>query len=329
MLITRRRWLVHAAALATVGGCARQAGMEPWPTRPVRLVVPFGAGSSTDLAARLFAPLLASRWGQSVVVDNRPGGDGVTGAQAFVTARDPHALLFSPMGIVTTSPLLHARMPFDPQRDLVPIAGAVRPNIAIAAARSLGAASLHELVARVREQPGAYLWAATPGLPTLVFRGFLKLERLDMRHVMYRDVAPAVRDLDAGRVHVMVAAVPTLTPALSTGAARLLAVTTSRRAEAWPDVPTTREAGYPALLVEGPFGLFGWRDMPPALRQRIAADVREATRDAELTARLRKAGFVVEPSTPEGFADALSAQRRQVDGLARLVGLSRPGEEAR
>jgi tripartite-type tricarboxylate transporter receptor subunit TctC len=326
MLVTRRRWLVHAAGLASLGGCARQDGTGSWPTRPVRLVVPFGAGSSADLAARLFAPLLAVRWGQPVVVDNRPGGDGVAGAQSFVTGRDPHALLFSPMGVVTTSPLLHARLPFDPQRDLVPIAAAVRPNIAIAAARALGAASLHELVARVRAQPGAYLWAATPGLPTLVFRGFLKLETLDMRHVMYRDVAPAVRDLDAGRVHVMVAAVPTLTPALGTGAARLLAVTTSTRARAWPDVPTTREAGYPALTVEGPFGLFGWRDMPLSLRQRIAGDVRDASTDADLAARLSRAGFVVDASTPEAFAEALSAQRRQVDGLARLVGLARPGE---
>ncbi|BCS35066.1 hypothetical protein TBR22_A42920 [Luteitalea sp. TBR-22] len=326
---TRRRFVLQTVGLTTLAGCARQAGQAAWPTGPVRLVVPFGAGTSADLAARVFAPRLASRWQQSVVVDNRPGGDGVAGAQTFVEARDPNALFFSPMGIVTTSAWLHGRLPFDPDADLVPIAAAVRPNIAIAAASSLGASSLSALVALVRDHADDYVWSATPGLPTLVFRGFLKVEALAMRHVAYRDIAPAVRDLDAGRLHLLVAAIPTLTPALTSGGARLLAVTTSTRARSWPDVPTTGEAGYPALTVEGPFGLFGGRGMPAALRQRIAADVRAASTDPELTARLTRAGFAIEASTPEAFEAALAAQRRQVDGLARLVGLSRPEEPTR
>src|SRR5262245_1651176 len=159
-------------ALILVGGCARSQGPSAWPSRPVRIIVPYGAGVSSDLAARLFAPLLAERWHRPVVVDNRPGGDGVAGVQAFVAADDQHTSLFAPMGVVTSYPLTHDRLPFDPARDLVPIAAAGRPAIGVAVAAAVQAGSLPDLVARVRDRPGAYLWAATPGLPELVFRAF-------------------------------------------------------------------------------------------------------------------------------------------------------------
>lgn len=275
------RSVLMAVAVGLGAACAwtPSARQEEWPIRPVRVIVPFGAGTSSDLVARLFAPLLAERWQRSVVVDNRPGGDGVAGAQAFVGANDQHALLFAPSGLVTTNPLLHERLPYDPVRDLVPIAAAVRPSIGIAAAKSAQAGSLSELVALARRRPNAYLWAATPGLPELVFRAFLALEQLQMKHVAYRDIASAVHDFSTGRIHLMVAALPTMSSPLETGAARLLAVTNSARVLAAPDVPTAKEAGYPALTVDGLFGFFGWREMSVDLRDRIAADIRHAAED--------------------------------------------------
>ena len=111
--------------------CARGDRHEPWPTQPVRLIVPFGAGTSTDLIARLLAPLLAEKWRRPVVVDNRPGGDGVAGTLAFVAAGDRHTLLFGATGLVTTNPLLHDRLPFDPRVDLVPICAVGRPSSAM------------------------------------------------------------------------------------------------------------------------------------------------------------------------------------------------------
>ena len=174
----RSRFTAIAFALGIACACTGRAGPGEWPIKPVRLIVPFGAGASSDLAARLFAPRLAERWRRSVVVDNRPGGDAVAGVQAFVAANDHHTLLFAPTGVVTTTPLLHDRLPYDPVGDLVPIAAAGRPSIGIAAASSAPIHSLAELVALVRRRPGEYLWAATPGLPELVFRAFLELEQL-------------------------------------------------------------------------------------------------------------------------------------------------------
>src|SRR5690554_5582540 len=111
------RVVLLAVAIATAISCA-QGAMGEWPTRPVKVIVPFGPGSGADLVARLLAPRLSERWGQPVVVDNRPGADGVAGVQAFVSARDAHTLLYTPAGQVTLSPLLHDPMPFDPGRDL-------------------------------------------------------------------------------------------------------------------------------------------------------------------------------------------------------------------
>lgn len=319
--------LAGASLLAIIAACGQTAQSGEWPTGPVRLIVPFGAGTSSDLAARLFAPLLAARWHHAVVVDNRPGGDGVIGAQVFVSARDRNMLLFAPTGLVTTNPLLHDDLPYDPARDLVPIVAAGRPSIGIAAAASIGVTTLAGLVALVRPHPGQYIWAGTPGLPELVFRGFLKLEQLDMKHVGYRDIAVAVQDLRAGRVHVMIAAVPTLSPALQGGAARLLAVTNSSGNGAASAVPTAGDAGYPALTVDGLFGFWGWRGMSAELRERIAEEVRAAAADRNLTSRLARVGFVVEAGTPAQFAEAVTAQREQVARIARMVGLTSPHRE--
>jgi tripartite-type tricarboxylate transporter receptor subunit TctC len=320
--------LLTAAAVLAICGCSAAPHSRQWPSGPVRLIVPFGAGTSSDVAARLFAPLLAARWGHAVVVDNRPGGDGVVGAQAFVSARDGNTLLFAPTGLVTTNPLLHDDLPYDPAKDLVPIVSAGRPSIGIAAGASLGVTTLAELVARVRAHPGRYIWAGTPGLPELVFRGFIKLEQLDMKHVFYRDIAVGVQDLRAGRVHVMIAAVPTLSPALQQGAA-LLAVTSTAAAVVGSHVPTAGDAGYPALTVDGLFGFWGWRGMPPDLRDRIAEDVRAAATDANLTSRLARVGFLVEAGTPAQFADAVAAQGAQVARIARIVGMNPSRREQR
>src|SRR5918997_251218 len=122
--------VVLAIGVGVTAACRYEATVE-WPTRPITIVVPFGPGSGTDLVARLLAPRLAERWRQPVMIDNRPGADGIVGVQAFVSATDRHTLLFTPAGQVTLSPLLHDRLPFDPARDLVPTAAVVTPSIGI------------------------------------------------------------------------------------------------------------------------------------------------------------------------------------------------------
>ena len=160
-----------------------------------------------------------------------------------------------------------------------------------------------------------------------MFRAFLELEHLRMKHVAYRDSTSAMHDFHAGRLDLLVASVPTLSPALESGAARLLAIMNSARAAGAADVPTAREAGYPTLTVDGGLGFFGWRDMPADLRQRIASDIRHAADDPAIVAKLATMGFVVGTGTPEEFVRMMEKQRDQVAEIARIVGLKRPGEE--
>jgi tripartite-type tricarboxylate transporter receptor subunit TctC len=321
---------VLAIAFLTAGpACSRDAGSRHWPTRPVTVIVPFGPGSGTDLVVRLLAPRLSERWRQPVVVDNRPGADGIVGVQTFVSARDGHTLLFTPGGQVTLSPLLHDQVPFDPVRDLVPTAAVVTPSIGIAVTGGLEISSLAELVALVRQEPGRFLWAAPPGLPEVIFKAFLALERLEMKHVPYRDLSMAVRDLAAGRIQVGIFAVPSMISQVQSGAARLLAVTSRVRIAAAPDVFTAEEAGYPALSADGRWGFYGWRDIPETLRDRIAEDVRQVLDDKTIAARLVAMGLTVAPGDAEEFGRALEQQRSQVHEIARIIGLTPPARERR
>ena len=146
-----------------------------------------------------------------------------------------------------------------------------------------------------------------------------------MKHVAYRDVTSAVHDFNAGRLDIMVAAVPTLSPAVESGAGRFLAAMNSARAAATPDLPTAREAGYPSLTVDSAMGFFGWREMPADLRQRIAADVRDAAGDPVIVSRLAAMGFRVGAGTTEDFVRLVETQQEQVAQIARIVGLKPPG----
>jgi tripartite-type tricarboxylate transporter receptor subunit TctC len=315
-----------AIGLATACGCGPSASSSEWPTRPVKVIVPFGAGSGADVVARLLAPRLSERWRQPVVIDNRPGADGIVGVQAFAAATDHHTLLFTPAGQVTLSPLLHERLPFDPVADLVPIAAVVNPAIGIATTNR-GATSLADLVSRARQEPDRLMWAAVPGLPEVIFKAFLATEKLQMKHVPYRDMSVAVQDLGAERIDVLVGSVPTLSPLLQSGRTRLLAVTTSARIAAAPEVPTTTEAGYPALSADGKWGFYGWRDIPGALREKISQDIRLAVDDPALIAKLSNMGMTVAPATAEEFTRAIDHHREQLREMVRLVGLKPPSSE--
>ena len=139
----------------------------------------------------------------------------------------------------------------------------INPSIGIAVAKNVHVASLPDLARLARQQPDGYLWAGVPGLPEIIFKAFLALEDVRVKHVRYRDQSVALQDLGAGRIHVMVASVATLSPVLQSGAARLLVVATRALGlPAAPNVPTTTEAGYPLLSAEGRWGFYGWRDMP-------------------------------------------------------------------
>ena len=292
-----------------------QPQSEDWPQRTVRIVLPLPAGGGTDLAARLFAERLSSRWRQAVIVDNRPGADGIAGVSNFVAARDGHTLLFSFAGPISINPLVHAKLPYDPVRDLVPIASAVDNFFAIAASTSLNVDSLQAFVDLARRQPGKLNWAATAGLPQYIFAALQRSAGIEVTEVSYRDFAPALQDLGEGRVDILVTAPSVLMPQVKAGKARILMVTNRQRSPLVPDAPTAIEAGYPELLFEGVVGFYGWRGMPEALRDRISHDVLAAARDETMVSRLRDVGVMVRAESPAAFSAAIEQQSIKVRSL--------------
>ena len=240
----------------------------------MRLIIPLPPGSGTDIAGRMLAERLAERWGQPVVVENRQGADGIPAVTSFLAARDNHTLLFSFAGVVTMNTLLHDHLPYDPRHDLVPVVPVLDAFLGVSATASLNVATLADLVRVARAQPGKINWAATPGLPYYILLALQRSAGLDMVQVSYRDFAPAYQDLAQGRLHVAATGVQTLVPHHQAGTARLLIVTNRERTPQVPDVPTAAEAGFPDLTFEGTIGIFGWRDIPSDISERIASDVR-------------------------------------------------------
>jgi tripartite-type tricarboxylate transporter receptor subunit TctC len=313
-----------AMAVAVLGAAARLTPAafadEAWPTRPVKFILTLGPGSGTDIGARLLADRLAQRWGQPVVVENRPGGDGIVAINAFVSAHDDHQLLFSPTSSFTAHPFLHDHLPYQPS-DLAPIARVSNTVIAISAPSSLNVNSLDQLMAMARAESGKLNWAGLTGALDFIFAGWLKQEGLDITKVAYKNPVDAANDVAGGRVQVYESALAIVRPQLQSGKIKLLAVTNTARAPSEPNVPTVEEAGQPALTIDGLVGLFGPNDMPMTLRRRIAADI-GAVADNTIKERLIATGQLLNVGGPDEFQKSIEAQRAQVAAFAKELGIA-------
>jgi tripartite-type tricarboxylate transporter receptor subunit TctC len=318
----RLRYLFALAlALIAVAAVTLVASAETkWPTRPVRFILTLGAGSGSDIGARLLADRLSPRWGQPVVVENRPGGDAIVAINAFVSAHDDHVLLFAPSSSFTAHPFLHDNLPYQPS-DLVPITRVSNTIITISVPASLNVNSLKDLAAMARAEPGKLNWAGVTGALDFVFAGWLKQEGLNINKVPYRNPVDAANDLAEGRVQVYEAALAIVRPQLESGKIKLLAVTNSVRAPTQPNLPTVAEAGYPALTIDGLVGLFGPTGMPLDLRQRITADIR-AVVDPTIEDRLTITGQLANIGGPEEFGKSIDEQRAKIADFAKQLGIN-------
>ncbi len=306
---------VLTAAVARTPAMAAQ----DWPTHSVKFILTLGPGSGSDIEARLFADRLSQRWGQAVVVENRPGGDGIVAINAFVTAHDDHELLFAPTSSFTAHPFLHDHLPYKPS-DLVPIARVSNTIVAISVPASLGINSLDQLVALAKSEPGKLNWAGVTGALDFMFAGWLKEEGLDISKVAYKNPVDAANDLAESRVQVYESALAIVRPQLQSGKIKLLAVTNTARAPSEPGLPTVKEAGYPALTLDGLVGLFGPPGMPLDLRRRIAKDFAAVADDA-IKQKLEATGQILNVGGPAEFAKSIDEQRNAVAGFAKQLGI--------
>jgi tripartite-type tricarboxylate transporter receptor subunit TctC len=312
--------LILAAVLALVIPAAPAPAQAPtWPQRPVRFLVTLGPGSGIDIGTRLLADRLSARWGQPVVVENRPGGDGLVAIGAMISAHDDHVLLASPTSSFTAHPFVYKNVPYKPE-DLQPIARVSNTIIVMAVPTDLPVKSLAEFVALARAQPGKLNWAGTTGAIDFLVGGFLRKANLNLSKVPYRNQVEAATDLGAGRIQLNETAYAIVRPQLQAGKIKLLAVTNSVRAPVLPDIPTVTEAGFPDLALDGLVGFFGPPEMPLALRERIAADVKEVGADPAITTRLNDTGQLPNFSGPAEFHAAIELQRARVAAAAKELG---------
>jgi tripartite-type tricarboxylate transporter receptor subunit TctC len=320
--LTRKRYcLLPCLVLATLIAGRGLAIAGSWPDSTVRIVVPSAPGSSVDVAARLLVDRLAATWHQPVVIDNRPGADGILAAQALLQASDGRTLLFSFPGVVTVVQLLHAQLSYDPANDLVPIASVADDVLVIAVNASIPVGSLDELVHHAAERPGELNWTAAPGAPYLTFAEFAKRGSMIMTHVPYRSPVLALPDLVSNRVQIAVTPVGGALALAQEQKIRMLAVTARERSPAVPDVVTVAEAGHTELTIEAPVGLFGPKTMSPELREQIAASVRALAHDQEIIQKLERLGMIVHSSTPSEYAATLARQRADWAALAQSHGI--------
>jgi tripartite-type tricarboxylate transporter receptor subunit TctC len=312
--------LFSALALAWVMQTSVTVAAETWPDRTVKFIVLFGAGAGADIGARLFAERLSTRWGKPVVVENRPGGDGFVAITAFVGANDDHTLLFAAAGSFTVHPYQHDKVPYD-IRDLVPIARVSNTMITLGVPEAMKLATLADLFALARAQPGKLNAALVPGITEFVWDGFVNEAGLNFAKVPYRDIVQAGTDLGEGRIQVMMTGLAVIQAQVQADRVKLLAVTNGKRAVSYPDVPTVVEAGFPSLELDGLVGLFGPRSMSSDLRERISADVRAVAADPAVAERLTVTAQVVNPGSPAEFAAAIDGQRAKMIKIAQRLGI--------
>lgn len=309
--------LFAASVSVTLPGAA---SAQAWPQRSVKVIVPLGPGAGADITARLLADRLQAKWGQPVVVENRPGGDGTVAVTAFTSAQDDHTLLLSPTSAFTHHPWTNEKMPYD-ARELVPIARLTNTIVTVVVPGSSPIKSMDELFDKARKEPGKLNWATITGFFDFVFDGYQKKANIQITKVPYRNTVQAANDLAEGRIDLMMAAYAIVRPLVQAGKLKVLAVTASERAAALPDVPTTAEAGFPDLTIDGLVGLFGPRNLPASAVERIAADTRELLKDRQIAERLTATGQVVNFGPAAEFKAAIDQQRAQAAAAGQLLGV--------
>ena len=306
-----------ALALPNVSASAQTAS---WPTRPVRFIIPLGPGSGVDITARLVADKLSAKWGQPVVIENKPGGDAIVAINAVIGAADDHILLFAPASTFTAHPLLHEKLPYKAD-DMVPIARVTNTIIALGVPTELGVSSVKELAAKTKAEPGKLNYASVTGANDLLFAAFLKTENLDMAKVPYKDPVTAINDLAENRIQAFVGAYAIMRPRVQAGKVKVIALTNAQPADSLKDIPTAAQAGFKSLQLDGLVGLLGPKGMPLPIRQKIAADIKDVITDPEISAKLAATGLVVNPGSPEEFAAALKDQTEKVGDIGKVLGI--------
>jgi len=318
------RGVAIALAFTLAVGTAARLHAEDYPSKPIKIIVSLAPGGLADMFARLLAQHMTESAKQTVVVENRTGGAGIVGAEAAAKASPDGATLY--LGLHSTIailPYLNSRLPYDPAADFVPIVHiATLPNLLVVHP-SVPARTVAELVAYAKSKPGGLTYASQGNGSSGHMAGeqFKLLTGTDIVHVPYRGAAPAVQDLLAGQVQMMFDTVTLQAPQIAAGKVRALAVTSTERVAAVPDVPTTVEAGLPQLQGGAWFGLFAPAGTPREIVTWLNRAARETFAAPDVRARLQSQGALLPLGSPEDFATFIAAERQRWSEVIRTAGI--------
>jgi tripartite-type tricarboxylate transporter receptor subunit TctC len=311
--------LILGCAIAASGAMAQQ-----YPSRPVRLIVPYPPGGSTDFIARPVSERLGERLGQPVVMDNRGGAATVIGAEIAARApADGYTLLVGTVTTLAVNPALKPKLPYDPVRDFAPVSMLSMQPYILALHPSVPATSVAQLVAHAKANPGKLSFASAGLGSGAHFAGelFNTMAGVSILHVPYKGTGPAITDVIGGRVEILYAGVATLRPYVGSGKMRVLAVTSAKRSPGMPDVPTIAESGLSGYETNTWNSLLAPRGTPPVVIERLNAAVAQVLSEPDLRERWAQQGIDAEPGPPARLASHIQAEIARFNRLVKATGL--------
>jgi tripartite-type tricarboxylate transporter receptor subunit TctC len=306
--VRRHVWPLLALASALF---ASAATAQDYPTRPIRMIVAFSAGGTTDYVARLLADKVRGSLGQPVVIENKPGANGAIGAD-FVSKAEPdgYTLFFSTAGALSINPSMRSDLPYDPVKGFTPIVPTARNTVLFAVNSGLGVSTAQEMIARAKEKPGSITVAIT-GIGAISHLAIEMLQhsaKIKLQAVPYRGAGPAIADLIGGQVNAMSAEVPVLMPQIKAGKAKVLAISAQSRSEVMPDIPTFAELGYPDVVADNWSGVLAPPKTPPAIVAKLNAAFNAVVKDPDVRKKLADNGVSTIGGTPEDLTALITSE---------------------
>ena len=296
------------------------AAAQGYPSKPIRLIVPFAAGGGNDNVARLVGKRLADSLGQPVLVDNRPGAGGMVGAElAAKSAPDGYTLFLGGVGSHAINPNLHEKLPYDPIKDFAPVELLAQAPLVLVVHPSVPANSVAELTAYARAHPGKLNFASNGNGSSsqLAAVMFDSMAGVDMVHVPYKGLSPALTDLLSGQVQLMFSSVVAILPHIKAGKLRALAVTGAKRLASLPELPTIAESGLPGYEASSWYGILAPAGTPRNIVARLNAELTKALEQPEVRASLLAEGAEPVGGSPEAFAAHIRAEKERLGKLIR------------
>jgi len=305
-----------------LGGLALPAGAEDYPSKPIRILVPFVPGGATDILARLVGQNLTAAWGQQVVIDNRPGANGVLAAD--MTAKgtpDGHTLLFVAIGHAI-NPLLQKNLPYDTQKDFTPVSLAAILPLIVTVHPTVPANNVKELIALAKTRRLNYASGGVGSSQHLATALFASMAKIELVHIPYKGGNQGLLDTVGGQVNMMISTILSLSQHIKSGRLRGLAITTATRNAAWPDMPTVAEAALPGYQSIAWYGLVGPRGLPPPVLKKLSEEVSRIIKSKTVTENLTAQGADPVGNSPAEFGAFIRAETKRYEKVVRDAGVT-------